>query len=138
MLGFEYQTPEGENVQKFKHGYCCNTCWTFRFSKHILGFGSKKWHETFWHRHFIAIDISALGHFITSPWTFWQVDYSTCEFFLHKALSAPGHFSNETFWQMDISAKWTFQHSNTFLQRCQKLCSETSTLLCMHTVNSSD
>ena len=108
------------------------------------------WHltfrqKTFWHRYFITG--SFLHVDISSPWTFRQGDYLAHEFFCkrnflaqgyfgtwifrHGDLLAQGHFGTETFWHMDISAKWTFQQNNTFLHRCQKVCSKTSILLCM-------
>ena len=40
--------------------------------------------------------------------------------FRHGDLSAEGHFGSGTFRLMDILAKWTFQHSNTF-QHCAKM-----------------
>ena len=40
--------------------------------------------------------------------------------FRHGDLSAEGHFGSGTFQLMDILAKWTFQHSNTF-QHCAKM-----------------
>jgi hypothetical protein len=38
-----------------------------------------------------------------------------------RDISAPGYFSTESYRHMDISAKWTFRHSNTFRHRCQNV-----------------
>ena len=73
--------------------------------------------ETIWHMNFLAQNLFVTGTFHT-----W--------IFRHGDLSAEGHFGSGTFRLMDILAKWTFQHSNTF-QHCAKMSAETSILLCM-------
>ena len=76
-----------------------------------------------------------------SSGTFWQGDYSAHELFgtgtfQHLDILAWGPFDTDIsalkhFGTMDILAKWMFQQNNTFLHRCQKVCSKTSLLLCM-------
>jgi hypothetical protein len=47
-------------------GHCnfLNMFWALAQKKACAYFGTF-WQETFWHRHFIAINISALGHFVS-------------------------------------------------------------------------
>ena len=68
---------------------------------------------TFRQGDYSAHGIFGKGHFGT--WIYW-----------HGNLSAQGHLGTGTFWHIDILAKWKFQHSNTFLHRCQNVCAKMS------------
>ena len=105
-------------------GHCnfSNTFWALA-QKKAWAYFSTFWQETFLHRHFIDIYISAHGHFDS-------MDYLARELFRtrtfrHRDISAPGYFGMGTFWHRDISAlkhfgTWIFRQSNTFLHRCPK------------------
>ena len=114
----------------------CNFSNTFRAlaQKKAWAYFSTFWQETFLHRHFIDIYISARGHFDSMDYLAREL-FCTRLFgtgtFQHLDILAWGPFDTGTFQHWNILAHGYFGKVTHFCTGAQKVCSSLSILLCM-------